>query len=212
MKYCSSLESFVSSHQSFQAHCWKKIHRKFSWVSDNGHIAEYKFVFLSDFLIIRIDSGVWLTISIIASVTLNIFTEFKWTVIGFLLFICFASCVNVVMAVGVNLFPTKYRGMATSFIMMSGRFGSFVGSSIIGVMLANMCKWIFYMNAALLISMLHHSFRHFAWKNELFFAINSRFFLGLLGCIIIFSMMNASNSSEQNETETRGNPTKTTRF
>lgn len=101
---------------------------------------------------VHLPVGVWLTISIIACVTLNIFTEFKWTIISFLLFMCFGSCANIAMAVGINLFPSKFKGMATAFVMMSGRLGSFVGSSVIGLMLADMCSWIFVINGAIMMS------------------------------------------------------------
>lgn len=56
------------------------------------------------------------------------------------------------MSVAVNLFPTKYRGTATAFILMCGRLGGFTGSNIVGILLANSCEYIFYINAALLIS------------------------------------------------------------
>lgn len=97
--------------------------------------------------------GVWLTISIVACITLNVFTEFKWTIISFLLFMCFGSCCNIAMA-AINLFPSKYRGMATSFIMMAGRLGSFAGSSVIGLLLADMCSWIFVMNGGIMLGKL----------------------------------------------------------
>lgn len=98
--------------------------------------------------------GIWLTISIIACKALIFFTEFKWIIISFLLFMCFGSCANIAMAVGVNLFPERYRGMSTSIIMISGRIGSFVGSTLIGLMLDSMCTWIFYMNGAIMTSKL----------------------------------------------------------
>lgn len=56
------------------------------------------------------------------------------------------------MAVAVNLFPTNYRGMATAFILMCGRLGGFVGSNLVGMLLAGKCSSIFYINGVLLIS------------------------------------------------------------
>lgn len=84
-------------------------------------------------------------------VALNILTNFTWTVVSFLIFMSFCTCVNIILAVGVNLYSIKYRGMATSIIMMFGRFGSFAGSTLVGLLLAQFCTSIFYLSAAVMI-------------------------------------------------------------
>lgn len=72
-------------------------------------------------------SAGWLLISSVACVTLNILIEFNWIVMSFVIFLSIVSGVTIALAVAVNLFPTSYRGMATSFILMFGRIGGFSG-------------------------------------------------------------------------------------
>lgn len=96
--------------------------------------------------------GSWFLISAITCIALNIFNEFNLIVMSFVIFLSIVSGVSIAMAVGVNLFPTNYRGMATSFILMFGRIGGFSGGLSIGLLLANMCSVIFYLYGALLIS------------------------------------------------------------
>lgn len=62
-------------------------------------------------------------------------------------------CANVVTAVAINLYPTQYRAMATSFIFMCGRIGGVTGSNLIGALLENHCSLIFYLFGGILISM-----------------------------------------------------------
>lgn len=97
-------------------------------------------------------AGCWISISALTCVGLNILTEFNSIVISFVVFLSCCSCANMVMAVAVNLFPTKYRGMATAFILMFGRLGGFVGSNLVGALLSYKCSLIFYINGGLLIS------------------------------------------------------------
>lgn len=90
------------------------------------------------------------------------FTEFNLIVMSFIIFLNVISGVTIALAVGVNLFPTNYRGMAISFILLSGRIGGFSGSILIGLLLANMCSVIFYLYGALLISEYSSSFAKFS--------------------------------------------------
>lgn len=94
----------------------------------------------------------WLLMSMVACALLNVLTEFYSTVVSFVLFLSCNVCANIVMAVAVNLFPTNYRAMATAFILMCGRIGGVSGSSIIGLLLANNCSLIFYLNSGIIIS------------------------------------------------------------
>lgn len=97
----------------------------------------------------------------ITCLLLNFVNEFYWIVACFVAFLSCCVCANVVMAVAVNLFPTNYRAMATSFILMCGRIGGVIGSNIVGVLLENFCPWIFYLFAGIIISMSSHSFFDF---------------------------------------------------
>lgn len=108
--------------------------------------------FLCDYLWI---AGIWLILSAIGCVALNIFTEFNLTVLSFVIFLSCCSSSNIVLAVGVNLFPTKFRGMASSLIMMFGRLGGSAGSTLVGILLAQYCSSIFYIYGVMLISEFH---------------------------------------------------------
>lgn len=96
--------------------------------------------------------GVWLILSALGCVAMNVFTDFNWTVLSFVLFLSCCSSSNIILAVGVNLFPTKYRGMASSLIMMFGRLGGSAGSTLVGILLAGKCTSIFYIYGFMLIS------------------------------------------------------------
>lgn len=97
--------------------------------------------------------GGWLLVSAIACTLLNFLTEFYSTVLSFVIFLSANVSSNMIMAIAVNLYPTKYRGMATAFILMCGRIGGVGGSSIIGLMLNINCAVIFYLSSGVLISM-----------------------------------------------------------
>lgn len=120
-------------------------------------------------------SGGWLFISAVTCVALNILIEFNWIVVSFVIFLSIVSGVSIALAVGVNLFPTNYRGMATSFILMFGRIGGSSGGALIGLLLVNMCTVIFYLYGVLLISKpMHFSLRFFAsWAKSKIIFINN---------------------------------------
>lgn len=106
---------------------------------------------VSILLVFLFPSACWLLISSVTCVTLNIFIEFNLIVMSFIIFLSIVSGVTIALAVAVNLFPTNYRGMATSFILMFGRIGGFSGGTLIGILLAKTCSTIFYLYGALLI-------------------------------------------------------------
>lgn len=130
---------------------WRKFHRKKFWVSFFC-VASYFITFYLENFIFLFQKGGWLLISAVTCVTLNIFIEFNLIVMSFIVFLSIVSGVTIALAVGVNLFDVNYRGMATSFILMFGRIGGFAGSSLIGLLLVNMCSFIFYLYGAMLIS------------------------------------------------------------
>lgn len=86
---------------------------------------------------------------------LNFLTEFSSIVISLVLFFTATDSMNIAMAVAVNLYPTKYRGMATSSIMLLGRIGSFVTSNIVGLLLDNPCQSVFNSGGIMAISELN---------------------------------------------------------
>lgn len=104
--------------------------------------------------------GVWLVLSALACFAMNIFTDFNWTVLSLVVFLSCCSSSNIVLAVGVNLFPTKYRGMASSLIMMFGRLGGSAGSTLVGILIVEKCTSIFYIYGFMLISMLSQSINY----------------------------------------------------
>lgn len=136
-------------------------------------------------------AGIWLIVSAFGCVALNIFTEFNLTVLSFVIFLSCCSSSNIVLAVGVNLFPTKYRGMSSSLIMMFGRLGGSAGSTLVGILLAQYCSSIFYIYGVMLISEFHWRSRdqHNFWFVSLF-----------SGCVCIFFTINTTslNNAESN--------------
>lgn len=94
---------------------------------------------------------VWLPISMFSALSLNFWTNTNLSITFFIIFVSCAVCASQVMAVAVTLFPTSYRSMATSFIVMSGRIGSAAGSNAVGLLLKDHCTWIFYLAAGALI-------------------------------------------------------------
>lgn len=95
--------------------------------------------------------GVWILTSVATCISLNFSTEFIPIAMGFIVTVSACASASIMMAVAVNSYTTSYRGMATSFIFMFGRVGGFSGSNTIGLLLANHCSTIFYLNAAILI-------------------------------------------------------------
>lgn len=98
-------------------------------------------------------TGVWFLVSTAACFALNILIEFNVIVISFILYMSCSTCSVIAMAVAVNLYPTNYRGMATSFTQLIGQIGVFTFSNLVGLLLAKSCPTIFYLNGALAISM-----------------------------------------------------------
>lgn len=109
-------------------------------------------------------SGVWMLISALSCFSLNILTEFYSIVISFILFLSCSICSVIAMSVAVNLYPTKHRGMATSFMQLIGRIGTFTYGNVVGLLLANSCASIFYLNGALVASKFH-----LRWLSSIFF-------------------------------------------
>ncbi|KAL4702821.1 hypothetical protein ACJJTC_003979 [Scirpophaga incertulas] len=73
-------------------------------------------------------------------------------VIMFAIFQMSGACIGLMNSVSVDLFPTKYRGMAVCLSMMMGRVGSMVGSNIIGLFLQKNCGSSFYVFGGTLVA------------------------------------------------------------
>lgn len=97
-------------------------------------------------------AGTWLILSMMCGILMNFVSNFHVIMVCFVAFVCCGVCSSIIMAVAVNAYPTNYRAMATSFIMMAGRIGSVSGSNFIGLMLGNYCTWVFYVFGGLLVS------------------------------------------------------------
>ncbi|EDS25872.1 synaptic vesicle glycoprotein 2A [Culex quinquefasciatus] len=61
-----------------------------------------------------------------------------------------AMGVTLINASAVSLFPTHVKGMATSLINMTGRFSTFLFSSVVGMLMAQSCHLTFYVLSGLL--------------------------------------------------------------
>ncbi|KAH9643841.1 hypothetical protein HF086_018234 [Spodoptera exigua] len=94
---------------------------------------------------------VTLTITGICAISANLVYDQQIAVVLFAIFQMSGACVGLTNAVAVQLFPTKYRGMAVCLSMMSGRTGSMVGSYLIGLFLDINCGAGFYLFGSLLV-------------------------------------------------------------
>lgn len=99
----------------------------------------------------RTSTGLWLLISMCMAISIDFCTDINLLITFLVIFMSCITCMTQVMAVAVNLFPTNYRSMATSFIIMCGRIGGAFGSNAIGFFLAGYCTWIYYFAAGALI-------------------------------------------------------------
>lgn len=65
-----------------------------------------------------------------------------------LIFSCFLMfngvCVTVINSTVVMIFPTQYRAMAVCCVLMSGRFGTIIGTNIVGQLLESNCVATFW--------------------------------------------------------------------
>ncbi|KAF9794023.1 hypothetical protein SFRURICE_015192, partial [Spodoptera frugiperda] len=94
---------------------------------------------------------VTLTITGICAICANLVYDQQIAVVLFAIFQMSGACVGLTNAVAVQLFPTKYRGMAVCLAMLSGRTGSMVGSYLIGLFLDINCGAGFYLFGGLLV-------------------------------------------------------------
>ncbi|XP_017783612.1 PREDICTED: synaptic vesicle glycoprotein 2B-like [Nicrophorus vespilloides] len=60
------------------------------------------------------------------------------------IFLTVATCVGIINAIVVELYPTQLRAMALSISLMSGRIGAVVGSNAVGPLIYNLCEYMFY--------------------------------------------------------------------
>lgn len=96
-----------------------------------------------------------------AAISINFWTNIDLTIMFYIIFLSCSICATQVMAVSVNLFPTNYRSMATSFMLMCARIGGAFGSNAVGFLLQGHCTKIFYISAAALISAYFNYFIFF---------------------------------------------------
>lgn len=64
------------------------------------------------------------------------------------IFLLAGTCIGILNAVIVDLFPTKYRAMALAISLMAGRFGAMAGSNITGPLITSLCDFTFYVFGA----------------------------------------------------------------
>ncbi|XP_060525996.1 synaptic vesicle glycoprotein 2C-like isoform X2 [Cylas formicarius] len=61
------------------------------------------------------------------------------------IFLLISSCIGIVNAFVVDLYPTNIRAMALAISLMFGRIGAAVGSNLVGIMFYNYCDYLFIM-------------------------------------------------------------------
>ncbi|KAJ6635070.1 Synaptic vesicle glycoprotein 2B [Pseudolycoriella hygida] len=94
---------------------------------------------------------VWLFISFLATIG-NIFgNEFYLNTFLMIVMLSCVNCGNILCAVASDLFPTHYKGMALSLIIMFARLGAVTGGNVVGALLFKQCNAIFYSIAAILL-------------------------------------------------------------
>lgn len=76
-----------------------------------------------------------------------------------LIFSCFLMfngvCVTVINSTVVMIFPTQYRAMAVCCVLMSGRFGTIIGTNIVGQLLESNCVATFWSFTCVIICKLN---------------------------------------------------------
>ncbi|XP_030763786.1 synaptic vesicle glycoprotein 2B-like [Sitophilus oryzae] len=63
------------------------------------------------------------------------------------IYLLISSCIGIVNALVVDLYPTNIRAMALAISLMFGRFGAMVGSNVVGNIFYNYCDYMFIMFA-----------------------------------------------------------------
>ncbi|XP_076258288.1 synaptic vesicle glycoprotein 2A-like [Rhynchophorus ferrugineus] len=63
------------------------------------------------------------------------------------IYLLISSCIGMVNALVVDLYPTNIRAMALAISMMFGRCGAMVGSNVVGKIFYNYCNYMFVMFA-----------------------------------------------------------------
>lgn len=64
------------------------------------------------------------------------------------IFLLAGTCIGIINAVIVDLFPTQLRGMALAISLMAGRFGAMTGSNLTGPLIVGFCEYTFYIFTA----------------------------------------------------------------
>lgn len=60
------------------------------------------------------------------------------------IFLLAGTCIGILNAVIVDLFPTQLRAMALAISLMAGRLGAMTGSHITGPIIMGFCEYTFY--------------------------------------------------------------------
>lgn len=60
------------------------------------------------------------------------------------IFLLAGTCIGILNAVIVDLFPTQLRAMALSISLMAGRLGAMTGSHVTGPLILGFCHYTFY--------------------------------------------------------------------
>ncbi|XP_017783599.1 PREDICTED: synaptic vesicle glycoprotein 2B-like [Nicrophorus vespilloides] len=63
------------------------------------------------------------------------------------IFLTEATCVGIINAIVVELFPTQLRAMALAISLMAGRFGAVAGSNATGPIIYSICNYMYYIFA-----------------------------------------------------------------
>ncbi|KAI8421251.1 hypothetical protein MSG28_008308 [Choristoneura fumiferana] len=93
-----------------------------------------------------------LILSAVCSALINLIREPISSMVLFTLLQGTSVAIGAVASYFLDLYPTSYRGLATSLGMMTARFGSFTGVNIIGFAITSNCGLTFYCWSAFVFS------------------------------------------------------------
>lgn len=105
-----------------------------------------------------------------------------------IILLCFflsnGSCVSVVNAIVVDLYPTQYRAMAMALTLAIGRCGAVAGSHIVGYLLEVQCDIGFYLGSSVHIGNNSNATNTSSCTNKILFL--ALFFLSLMIPVPLF--------------------------
>lgn len=61
-----------------------------------------------------------------------------------MIFLSLVNAIGLIYTIAIDYYPTNLSAMATSLILISGRFGDIAGTNIVGILLSDNCSILFF--------------------------------------------------------------------